>query len=36
MINRAGLDRFGELLDGIGAAWAADPMQPSRDAEAGQ
>lgn len=40
VINRAGLERFGELLDGLGAVWAADSAQPGempgREAEAGQ
>jgi hypothetical protein len=39
VINRAGLDRFGELLQGLGTAWAANSAQtgemPGRDAEAG-
>jgi hypothetical protein len=36
VINRAGLGRFGEILKGIDAAWAADPAAPGGDAEAGQ
>jgi hypothetical protein len=36
VINRAGLERFGEILEAIGPAWAAGPAQPGRDAEAGQ
>jgi hypothetical protein len=36
VINRAGLERFGEILEAIGPAWAADPPQPGRDVEAGQ
>jgi len=39
-INRAGLDRLGELLDHIGPAWEADDAAlheiTGRDAEAGQ
>jgi hypothetical protein len=39
MINRAGLERFGEILEAIGPAWAVDSAQPGetpgRDAEAG-
>jgi hypothetical protein len=40
VINRAGLERFGELLEGLGTAWAADSAHPGemagREAEAGQ
>jgi hypothetical protein len=39
MINRAGLERFGEILAAIGPPWAVDSAQPGetpvRDAEAG-
>jgi hypothetical protein len=36
VINRAGLERFGEILKGLGTAWAADSAQPAPDEEAGQ
>ena len=39
-VTRARLERFGELVEGLGTAWAADSAQPGempgREVEAGQ